>query len=736
MPAQTELAQLPGPWSVNGNAPRPHLLSSAPTPLGLLIALRRRWLLATGIGVACATVFATVAWILVPVRYEAIALLHVARMKPSWVYELPGEATWRDPKEYDSFRKTQIAQIKSSFVLTAALRAQDIIQLPLYLEHQDDPVSWLEDEILLTYPEDSEILQLSMRGEDPEQLAKLVNAVTDAYLRQVVNADRTERSDRLEQLQGIYDTAQKECESKMGTFKALATQTGAVDSEAVVTKQKLAFETLALLKRQLYDMNMAQMKAAANVLGFKAALEQAKKPSDTEMAYELEENKDPEIQGSLKSKLELKAILDQARAVTNRRDDPTIMQLTKRMEVVEEAIQERRAQLRPQIQQQLQGEQIKQLEIQMQAAETEQKMYADAVVKVAKEVEAQSTEVSKLGSSSAQLDSLKSQIEQLQDNTKKVMGQIQALKVELGAPNRVTQIQKADPPTENDQLLKFVLVTFATVFGFGLAVFGVSFWEFLARRVSSPAEIVDGLGMKMVGALPSLSDRSLRRLRSFGPLEGRALQGILAESVDSIRTTLLHSNGSEGTRVVMVTSAESQEGKTTLSSQLAASLARSGRRTLLIDGDLRRPAAHRLFELPLENGLCEVLRGEAEVDDVIRPTRVPGLWMIPAGRCDMDSIQALAKEPIHAVFARLKREFDFIVVDSGPVLSIADSLLLGQHVDAVILSLLRDVSQVAKVYEARERLNAVGIPVFGAVMCGVAGGADRRVHDLPLRATA
>ena len=193
---------------------------------------------------------------------------------------------------------------------------------------------------------------------------------------------------------------------------------------------------------------------------------------------------------------------------------------------------------------------------------------------------------------------------------------------------------------------------------------------------------------------------------------------LLVESIDTVRTNLIHSAVSEPMRVVMITSALDREGKTTVSSQLAASLARCGRRALLVDGDLRRPTAHKLFELPLEPGLCEVLRGEVEVDDVIRPTRVAGLWMISAGQYDLESIQALSKEGIGEVFDVLRAQLDFVIVDSAPVLSIADASMMGQNVDAAILSVMRKVSQAAKVYEASEQLRSVGVHVLGAVING------------------
>ena len=222
--------------------------------------------------------------------------------------------------------------------------------------------------------------------------------------------------------------------------------------------------------------------------------------------------------------------------------------------------------------------------------------------------------------------------------------------------------------------------------------------------------------MRIVGTLPALRERG----RLLGLRDARNLRqhNILIESVDAARTVLLHASRTESVRVLMVASALSGEGKTSLACHLATSLARAGRRILLIDGDLRRPSAHQLFDLPQVPGLCEVLRGEAAVADVVRPALADGLWLVPAGSCDAAAIQALAFTDLRATFDQLKGRYDFILIDSSPILPVADALVIGQHVDAVLFSIMRDVSRLPKVHAAYERLSALGIRMLGAIVTG------------------
>src|SRR5262249_57198714 len=116
-------------------------------------------------------------------------------------------------------------------------------------------------------------------------------------------------------------------------------------------------------------------------------------------------------------------------------------------------------------------------------------------------------------------------------------------------------------------------------------------------------------------------------------------------------------------------------GRRRLAANWAAGRAGAWRKTLWTAGALRRPAAHRLFDLPVEPGLSEVLRGELELGDVIRPTTVGRLWLMPAGQWDAHALQALAQEGVAGLFEQLREEYEFVVVDSCPVLPVTDTLL-------------------------------------------------------------
>jgi capsular exopolysaccharide synthesis family protein len=170
----------------------------------------------------------------------------------------------------------------------------------------------------------------------------------------------------------------------------------------------------------------------------------------------------------------------------------------------------------------------------------------------------------------------------------------------------------------------------------------------------------------------------------------------------------------------MVTSAVSGEGKTTLASQLAASLAQMGQKTVIVDFDLRRPSLHEVFNVPISPGVSEVLRAEVSLNDVVRPTELENLFVVTAGYWSPHRMAVLANGVIGQLFRQLREDFDFVIVDGSPVLPVADTRFISTHADGVVLSVVRDISRAPQLRAARQVLESFHVRVLGAVMTGSA----------------
>jgi len=340
------------------------------------------------------------------------------------------------------------------------------------------------------------------------------------------------------------------------------------------------------------------------------------------------------------------------------------------------------------------------------------------------ELEDQQLETQQIGISSFEMESLKQEVDQLNEVSLRIAEEIQKINIELESPSRITLHRRAEVPVEPEMRRKYMMTAFAGLGVLALIVGGVVWLESTARRISSMGDVSDGLSLPIMGSLPVMPNWIVQG-KEGRRKNGRSAvwQSVWTESVDSARTMMLRDADIEDRQVIMIASAMGGEGKTTLSSHLATSLAKAGRNTLLIDCDLRRPNIHKMFGIEPVPGMCELLRGEFELEDIVQTVEPNGLNVIPAGRLTQAALQQLSQGGMKEIIDQARLDYDFVIVDSSPVLPVTDAMLVGQHVDAVIFSIRRDVSRYNKVAGACQRFSMLGIPILGAVVIGLDEGS-------------
>lgn len=198
------------------------------------------------------------------------------------------------------------------------------------------------------------------------------------------------------------------------------------------------------------------------------------------------------------------------------------------------------------------------------------------------------------------------------------------------------------------------------------------------------------------------------------------LDSLIAESFRSAVTSILLAGRSDsGQRVIVVTSAHPQAGKTTAVFSLGLGLAESGRKVLLIDGDLRRPRLGQIFGVQDSDGLSNILTGDGKDNDVknlVRSTGIPGLSILPSGGMPQNVARALHSVRLDDVLKLMREEYDFVLVDSPPMIPLTDARLLGQHADGVILICRSGQTTMDQLITTRRRLAEDGIHVMGTIL--------------------
>jgi capsular exopolysaccharide synthesis family protein len=685
--------------------------AAGPDMKALLQALKRRRLLAAALSVLVGSAAAVGAWFGLAAKYTAFAQLKVAAVTPYFVFPNGNNPEVRN--DFNTYLRTQAAALKNRYVLNAALKRDDVRQLSI-VRQQAEPITWLEDELKVEVQDGSEIVNVKMTGTEPAELVTLVNAVTQAYLTEVVNVDRKGRSDRLAELDDIYTKSREKLRIKRETLKKRAEEVGSSDMSTLNQKQLSLLSTFGELKRQHAQVRFELMRAEGKLASYKAREAQLDNVVIAESTIKQVLDSDPAVITFHKTLLKVEDALEKFGAAGARKDDSTVVQLQNRKASLEKQIADRHKELRPKVVADLKAQAKEDFNVVLAQLHEEVLPLAAQEKTLLNEVQALAAEADKIGTSSTELEMLRAELKQDERVLERIGNEHEAMQVELRSPPRVNLNQEA-ALQKRDNKRQIAAAALAPVLVALLVCFVVSWWEYRARRIHSAEEVVSGLGMRILGTVPSAAQ--VRRLQAA---EGEDTPAdSFQEAIDGIRTVLLRDASTQGTRIVMVTSAVQDEGKTTLAGHLATSLARSGRRTLLLDCDLRRPAAHQLFEVDLQPGFSEVLLEEIGLAAAIRPTPLDGLAVMPAGQWDRTVVQALARDGVDKIFTQLCEEFDVIIIDSHPVLEATDALLIGQHVDAVIFSLVRDVSQMPHVYAAGQQLTGVGVRILGAVMTGM-----------------
>jgi succinoglycan biosynthesis transport protein ExoP len=197
-------------------------------------------------------------------------------------------------------------------------------------------------------------------------------------------------------------------------------------------------------------------------------------------------------------------------------------------------------------------------------------------------------------------------------------------------------------------------------------------------------------------------------------------QSQMAESYRALRTSLLLTNLGAPPKVIMVTSALPQEGKSTTSINTAIVLAQKGVRVLLIDADLRRPSIHKTLGMGPRSGLSNVLTGSATLQQAIARSQIlPNLFILPAGTPPPNPAELLASPHMREVLSELSLQYDHIVVDTPPTLSVTDAVVLSPRADAVILVIRSGQTTKQALRRSRDVLMRVNAKVAGVLLNAV-----------------
>jgi capsular exopolysaccharide synthesis family protein len=240
----------------------------------------------------------------------------------------------------------------------------------------------------------------------------------------------------------------------------------------------------------------------------------------------------------------------------------------------------------------------------------------------------------------------------------------------------------------------------AMFFGIGLGVAAAFGIDYLDDTVKTPEDVTWRLKLHFLGLVPKV--RGERHPLLSGPVPHD-----FGEAFRALRTALVASNPGEATRVVAITSAQPLEGKTTTAVNIALALAIGGARVLLIDADMRRPSLHKALRLPNDKGLSHLLVGETRMREVVQRTGDPNLLVITAGKTPPNPSELLGSDRMKAFVQQLAAgPFDWVIIDTPPVLAVTDAVILAPIVSGVTFVLGAEMTRWRLAERAIETLQS------------------------------
>jgi polysaccharide biosynthesis transport protein len=275
--------------------------------------------------------------------------------------------------------------------------------------------------------------------------------------------------------------------------------------------------------------------------------------------------------------------------------------------------------------------------------------------------------------------------------------------------SNLTVIDNARPPSEPSSPKLSLNLALALVFGIVLAAIAIFLRDQLDDRVRVPEDVDAKVGLKLLGVIPKADSSS-----SIDQLSDA--KSAISEAYSALRTSLLFSTPTGLPKLLLVTSAQASEGKSTTSYALASSFARIGKRVLLVDADLRRPSIHTILGVSNKQGLSDILVGTDTFESSVIRGNALSPDVIASGSIS-PNVAELLSSPAMAVFMTdVEQRYDFVVIDSAPVLGLADSPQLSALSDGVLMVIESDRAHGGQLKTALRRLRSMRPVLLGAVL--------------------
>jgi succinoglycan biosynthesis transport protein ExoP len=535
------------------------------------------------------------------------------------------------------------------------------------------------------------LVNLRFNAYDPEVAAKAVNALADLYIEQSLEFRYTTSSQATGWLSDRVREQLAKVEAAEKALQEYREREGLIDHE----------ERQSLVQQKLETLNAAVLDARTERIAKETLAKQIASLAPDQLDTLPLVSGNEAVQAL---KTELTGLQrDQARlAETLGERHPDMVRILSQIRKTQERLQ---AEVR---------NVARAAESEAQAArarEAELEANLDAVKREAQDVSRKAIE---LGVLRREVDTNRQIYQDLLTRTKQT-----GLETELKTTN-IRVVEKAEVPRGPMSPRKMRNYQIALVLGLVLGVGLALLFESFDNTFKTPEDIKQHLGVPFLGMVPDVTAASASKemMRGLSPtlLVSKNASSAVADAYRVLRTNLIFTSAETTGRVLVVTSAGPGEGKTTTLANLAAALAYNGSKVLALDADLRRPTLHQHFGLQKTPGLSDLIVGKSAASQTIQSTRIDGLQLLPCGYIPPNPAELLGSPMMKQVLEAVRSHYDWVLLDSPPILAMADAAVLCPLVEGVVMLVAAETPTKPAVARAIDQVQGVGGKVLGVVL--------------------
>jgi capsular exopolysaccharide synthesis family protein len=670
----------------------------------LIPAIFRRWYIILLCTILIGGGGAAAIWFFMPEKYETQGSVLISSVVVPIMYETTPHG---GIGAYQTFKNTQAGVMTSDEVLNRvadAIKDKNLI----FFEPGQNLLQALRDmvskgDIEVIPDRQTEFLHVQMKTEHPRDAEILIDAFLRSYEAIVRTDEIKDIDDRLARLEAQRRILEEQMRRQRAQIRERVDEFG---TEQLTPRQEIALQQVATLKQEQIAIGVQRMQMEARVQAKEQQLNKPLTVEDITTQIELRVENDPSIVALRQDIRRYEQLIRDGQA-TMLETNPEMQRRKQVLEELQQELEKQRQEVTARYEKNLLAEAKRVREEELEALRGELNRLITYENKIAAQLAEQDQNTIQIGRTQLDINDLREQYENSRNIYNEITRRIEELNIERDRKPRISVASWARSVSSEGKKMKLIL---ASPFG-GLAI-GLAFAFLLAkldRRVHTPEDIARRVGVRIIGT-------------TTGPehVSRKLLARQLVDDYQTIRANLGLLNGNGSIKMLVITSPGMGDGKSTLAVNLATSFANSGRKTLLIDGDLRKPDVAAMLQIPNgHRGIQDYLFGADLQRTLYHVEGLPLFVLACDDRNSEDAFEMLSVPDTAERIRHLRDEFDYIIIDTPPVLAFADAMVWAKMADGVIMtSFVGQTSQI-EMKQALARLQEIKANIIGTVVNNV-----------------